>query len=156
MTARELCALIYTGLWIPTTKKTGVNAVAWFCIKWRSATWWTMWNFCARQTSALVSLILHPPSCRWLPNPVHSAGGQWNSRLSDTANCVYISHRSWPSRPLTSSVCLPDFVQKLYNLLIQDKDDGNIQTHPAKSRNRALVEPAAQRKLGYEAAMVNG
>lgn len=55
-----------------------------------------------------------------------------------------------------SSVCLPDFVQKLYYLLVQDKDDSDIQTHPAQPRNRAFVEPAAQRKLGYEVGMVNG
>lgn len=135
----------------------GVNTTAWFCFGggggcnlithcvcmcWTEKHWWY---------AVLLNIAceLNPPPslpCRWLPNPVHSAGGQCNSHLSDTANCVRVSHRFLRSRPLTSSVRLPDFVQEFNDLLVQDKDNGDIQTHPAQPRNRAFVEPVAQKK----------
>jgi len=39
------------------------------------------------------------------------------------------------------SVCLPDFVEDLHDLLIDDEDDGNVQTHSPQSRDGAFVEP---------------
>lgn len=40
------------------------------------------------------------------------------------------------------SVRLPDNIQDLHHLLIDDEDYGHVQTHTAQPRNRPLVETA--------------
>lgn len=40
----------------------------------------------------------------------------------------------------TPSVCLPDFVEDLHDLLVDDEDDGHVQTHSPQTRDGAFVE----------------
>lgn len=40
----------------------------------------------------------------------------------------------------TPSFCLPDLVEDLHHLLVDDEDDGHIQTHPAQARDCPFIE----------------
>lgn len=51
------------------------------------------------------------------------------------------SHSDGVSSLLPLSVCLPDFVEDLHDLLIDDEDDGHVQTHSPQTRDGAFVEP---------------
>lgn len=49
--------------------------------------------------------------------------------------------RSWDTPPHPSGlVCLPDFIEQLHNLIVDDEHDGHIQADSAQSGNSALVE----------------
>lgn len=44
------------------------------------------------------------------------------------------------------SLCLPNFVEDLHHLFVDDKDNSDVQTHAAQPRNRALVEPKPKQR----------
>lgn len=45
-----------------------------------------------------------------------------------------------PPPPPLGLVRLPDFIEQLHHLIIDDEDDGHVQADPAQSGNGALVE----------------
>lgn len=52
------------------------------------------------------------------------------------------------------SVCLPNFVEQLHHLIIDDKHDGHVQADPAQARHSALVESGVgwEKEIGEEAS----
>lgn len=53
---------------------------------------------------------------------------------------VTAGHLVLPTKATQPLVSLPNLVQNLHNFIIDDKDNGYVQTDSSKTRNSALVE----------------